>query len=216
MNKKDDCDYIFKVVLIGDSGVGKSNLLSRFCKNEFTLESRSTIGVEFATKTMSADEKIIKAQIWDTCGQEQFRAIAKTYYRGAVGALIVFDITKSTSFENLDKWYNDIKENAEPNIVIMLVGNKCDLSNLREVDTAKAMEYAEKRNMAYIEASALEATNVDIAFQRVIGEIYQLYLNSRSNKQGESKDVGEGKDIVIQARTSAPQKPKEGGCCGNN
>jgi Ras-related protein Rab-11A len=216
MAKKDDCDYIFKIVLIGDSGVGKSNLLSRFCKNEFTLESRSTIGVEFATKTMSADEKVIKAQIWDTCGQEQFRSIAKTYYRGAVGALIVFDITKESSFKNVERWYSDIKENAEPNIVIMLVGNKCDLSNLREVKTDDATKFAEERNMAYIESSALESTNVDIAFQKVIGEIYQLYLNSRGNKQGDGKDVGEGKDIVIQAKNSAStKKPKEGGCCGN-
>jgi len=103
-------DYLFKVVVIGDSGVGKSNLLSRFTRNEFNLESKSTIGVEFATRTVSMEGKTIKAQIWDTAGQERYRAITSAYYRGAVGALVVYDITKDVSFTNVSKWLAELKE----------------------------------------------------------------------------------------------------------
>ena len=117
-------DYLFKVVVIGDSGVGKSNLLSRFTRDEFNLESKSTIGVEFATRSVSIEGKMIKAQIWDTAGQERYRAITSAYYRGAVGALIVYDITKDTSFENVEKWLAELKENASTDITMMLVGNK--------------------------------------------------------------------------------------------
>ena len=98
------------VVVIGDSGVGKSNLLSRFTRNEFNLESKSTIGVEFATRSVSIEGKTIKAQIWDTAGQERYRAITSAYYRGAVGALVVYDITKDISFENVEKWLGELKE----------------------------------------------------------------------------------------------------------
>jgi len=100
----DDYDYLFKVVIIGDSGVGKSNLLSRFTRNEFHLDSKSTIGVEFATRSIQHDGKIIKAQIWDTAGQERYRAITSAYYRGAVGALLVYDISKRLTFENVERW----------------------------------------------------------------------------------------------------------------
>ncbi|CAJ1353595.1 unnamed protein product [Effrenium voratum] len=107
MARDDDYDYLFKVVLIGDSGVGKSNLLSRFTRDEFNLESKSTIGVEFATKSITTNGKVIKAQIWDTAGQERYRAITSAYYRGAVGALLVYDISKRVTFENLERWLQD-------------------------------------------------------------------------------------------------------------
>ena len=107
--KDEDYDYLFKVVLIGDSGVGKSNLLSRFTQNQFNIESKSTIGVEFATKTIVTEGKTIKAQIWDTAGQERYRAITSAYYRGAVGALVVYDITKDISFENVEKWLAEVR-----------------------------------------------------------------------------------------------------------
>ena len=103
--ENDEYDYLFKIVLIGDSGVGKSNLLSRFTKNEFNLESKATIGVEFATKAITLENgQHVKAQIWDTAGQERYRAITSTYYRGALGALLVYDITRSKSFESVERW----------------------------------------------------------------------------------------------------------------
>lgn len=106
-------DMLFKIVLVGDSGVGKTNLLTRFSKNEFSLESKTTIGVEFATKTITTESgQVIKAQIWDTAGQDRYRAIASSYYKGAVGALLVYDITKEKSFENVEKWLAELRDNG--------------------------------------------------------------------------------------------------------
>lgn len=130
------------VVLIGDSGVGKSNLLSRFTRNEFNLDSKSTIGVEFATRSIQIDNKTIKAQIWDTAGQERYRAITSAYYRGAVGALLVYDISKSLSFENVTRWLKELRDHADSNIVIMLVGNKTDQRHLRAVPTDDGKNFA--------------------------------------------------------------------------
>lgn len=130
------------VVLIGDSGVGKSNLLSRFTRNEFNLDSKSTIGVEFATRSIQVDSKTIKAQIWDTAGQERYRAITSAYYRGAVGALLVYDISKHQTYENVTRWLKELRDHADANIVIMLVGNKSDLRHLRAVPTEEAKAFA--------------------------------------------------------------------------
>ncbi|WZY90344.1 hypothetical protein YC2023_047079 [Brassica napus] len=121
---QDDYDYLFKVVLTGDSGVGKSNLLSRFTKNDFSHDSRSTIGVEFATRSIQVDDKIVKAQLWDTAGQEsRYRAITSAYYRGAVGALLVYDVTRHVTFENAERWLNELRGHTDANTVIMLVAS---------------------------------------------------------------------------------------------
>merc|ERR1711959_508832 len=138
MSKDDEYDYLFKVVIIGDSGVGKSNLLSRFTRNEFNLESKSTIGVEFATRSIQVDTKTIKAQIWDTAGQERYRAITSAYYRGAVGALLVYDISKHQTYENVTRWLKDLRD-------------------LRAVPTEEAKEFASQNGLSFIETSALDA-----------------------------------------------------------
>jgi small GTP-binding protein len=135
------------VVLIGDSGVGKSNLISRFTKNDFIVESKSTIGVEFGTRTLKISGKTIKAQIWDTAGQERYRAIVSAYYRGAVGVLLVYDITKKQTFENVSRWLNELREHADEDIVILLVGNKCDLRHIRAVSTEEGTSFAGNRKM---------------------------------------------------------------------
>lgn len=132
------------VVLIGDSGVGKSNLLLRFTKNDFLMESKSTIGVEFATRTLKVSGKTIKAQIWDTAGQERYRAITSAYYRGAVGALLVYDITKKQTFDNTERWLTELREHADEDIVILLVGNKSDLRHIRAVSTEEGSAFAGK------------------------------------------------------------------------
>jgi len=121
-------DLLFKIVLVGDSGVGKSNLLSRFTRNTFTVDEKSTIGVEFATRIIPMnDQKKIKAQIWDTAGQERYRAITNAYYRGALGAILVFDVTRKTSFDNIPRWLRELRDHANKDIVLILVGNKSDL-----------------------------------------------------------------------------------------
>uniref|UniRef100_A0ACD5XF67 Uncharacterized protein n=1 Tax=Avena sativa TaxID=4498 RepID=A0ACD5XF67_AVESA len=167
-------DYLFKIVLIGDSGVGKSNILSRFTRNEFCLESKSTIGVEFATRTLQIEGKTVKAQIWDTAGQERYRAITSAYYRGAVGALLVFDITKRQTFDNVERWLRELRGHADANIVVMLVGNKSDLNHLRSVPEEDSQAFSEKEGLSFLETSAMEAVNVEKAFHTVLSEIHQI------------------------------------------
>jgi len=173
--KEDDPDYLFKVVLIGDSGVGKSNLLTRFTRNDFTMDSKATIGVEFSTRALVVEDKNIKAQVWDTAGQEKFRAITSAYYRGAIGALLVYDITRQTTFDHLDRWLNELVGHVDKNCVIMLVGNKCDLEPMRVVSTEQAAQWAKEHNMQFLETSALDKTNVDQAFISLITDIYQRF-----------------------------------------
>ncbi|XP_078123253.1 ras-related protein Rab-25-like isoform X2 [Sander vitreus] len=142
MGSDESYNFVFKVVLIGESGVGKSNLLSRFTKNEFNHDSRTTIGVEFSTRTVQLDNYAIKAQIWDTAGLERYRAITSAYYRGAVGALLVYDISKHLTYESVDRWLKELFDHADPHIVVMLVGNKRDLDTLRTVPTEEAKDFA--------------------------------------------------------------------------
>ncbi|KAG0592890.1 hypothetical protein M758_1G279500 [Ceratodon purpureus] len=209
----DEYDYLFKVVLIGDSGVGKSNLLSRFTRNEFCLESKSTIGVEFATRSIQVDGKTIKAQIWDTAGQERYRAITSAYYRGAVGALLVYDITKHVTYENVERWLKELRDHADSNIVIMLVGNKSDLKHLRGVSTDDAQAFAEKEGLSFIETSALESTNVEKAFQRILTEIYRIVSKKAlASEENTTEGPGQGTNIV-PLDNNAPDLKKKG-CCG--
>ncbi|PHU14918.1 Ras-related protein YPTC6 [Capsicum chinense] len=206
----EEYDYLFKIVLIGDSGVGKSNLLSRFTRNEFSLESKSTIGVEFATRTLQVEGKMIKSQMWDTAGQERYRAITSAYYRGALGALLVYDVTKPTSFENVSRWLQELRDHADSNIVIMLIGNKTDLKHLRAVATEDAQSYAETERLSFVETSALEATNVDKAFQMNLSEIYRrISKKSLSSDDPAHANIKQGKTLVIGAEEVHTNKA----CC---
>jgi len=167
-------DYVFKIVLIGDSAVGKSQLLARFARNEFSLDSKATIGVEFQTRTLMIDHKTVKAQIWDTAGQERYRAVTSAYYRGAVGAMLVYDITKRQTFDHVARWLEELRGHADSNIIIMLIANKCDLGNLRAVPIDDAKEFAQREGLFFLETSALEAINVETAFLTVLTEIYRI------------------------------------------
>lgn len=140
----------------------------RFTKNEFNPDSKSTIGVEFATRSISFEKKVIKAQIWDTAGQERYRAITSAYYRGAVGALLVYDITKPQTFVNAERWLRELREHADDDIVIMLVGNKSDLKHVRAVGTEEAITFAEENGLFFIETSALDSSHVEEAFTRIL------------------------------------------------
>ncbi|PVG00577.1 GTPase [Serendipita vermifera] len=204
-------DYLFKVVLIGESGVGKSNLLTRFTRNEFTLDSKSTIGVEFATKSINVDDKVIKAQIWDTAGQERYRAITAAYYRGAVGALLVYDISKRDTFTKVARWLKELKDHADSNIAIILVGNKSDLANLRAVPTDEAKQFAAENGLSFIETSAMNGGNVDTAFKNILTDIYHI-VSSKSLEAGPDiiKPSG-GEKIVIPPSTET--RANEGSKC---
>ncbi|KAL6290540.1 hypothetical protein ACE6H2_008050 [Prunus campanulata] len=165
-------DYVFKVVVIGDSAVGKTQILSRFTKNEFCFDSKSTIGVEFQTRTVTIKGKLIKAQIWDTAGQERYRAVTSAYYRGALGAMLVYDITKRQTFDHVARWVEELRAHADSSIVIMLVGNKADLGEQRDVPTEDAVEFAEDQGLFFSETSAFSGENVDTAFFSVLEKIY--------------------------------------------
>ncbi|VDL77741.1 unnamed protein product [Nippostrongylus brasiliensis] len=201
---------IISVVLIGDSGVGKSNLLSRFTRNEFNLESKSTIGVEFATRSIQVEGKTVKAQIWDTAGQERYRAITSAYYRGAVGALLVYDIAKHVTYENVERWLKELRDHADQNIVIMLVGNKSDLRHLRAVPTDEAKIYAEKHQLSFIETSALDSTNVEAAFTNILTEIYKSVSNKHVGTDRMVPLPSSGVDI-----TSSTNENQKKQCCSS-
>ena len=205
---------VSSVVLIGDSGVGKSNLLLRFTRNEVDLDSKTTIGVEFATRSLSIQGKTIKAQIWDTAGQERYRAITSAYYRGAVGALLVYDITKKNTFESVERWLNELKDHADSKIVVMLVGNKCDLKDERRVTVEEAKEAAHKFNLSFLETSALEATNVDESFKRVLEEIHALNKpNPVSGRIGSPLQEREAEPITLDAQPRSSSKGYKSKCC---
>ncbi|CAB4270298.1 unnamed protein product [Prunus armeniaca] len=172
INGQEKIDYVFKVVVIGDSAVGKTQILSRFTKNEFCFDSKSTIGVEFQTRTVTIKGKLIKAQIWDTAGQERYRAVTSAYYRGALGAMLVYDITKRQTFDHVARWVEELRAHADNSIVIMLVGNKADLGEQRDVPTEDAVEFAEDQGLFFSETSAFSGENVDTAFFSVLEKIY--------------------------------------------
>ncbi|KAH7689469.1 Small GTPase superfamily ARF/SAR type protein [Dioscorea alata] len=209
-------DYVFKVVLIGDSAVGKSQLLARFSRDEFSLDSKATIGVEFQTRTLAIDHKTVKAQIWDTAGQERYRAVTSAYYRGAVGAMLVYDITKRQSFDHITRWLEELRGHADKNIVIMLVGNKCDLGTLRAVPTEDAKEFAQSENLFFMETSALESTNVESAFLTVLTEIYRIVSKKSLVANDEPESVGsssllKGTKIVVPGQE--PPGAAKSACC---
>ncbi|KAK3043347.1 hypothetical protein RJ639_002649 [Escallonia herrerae] len=222
----DDYDYLFKVVLIGDSGVGKSNLLSRFTRNEFSLESKSTIGVEFATRSIRVDDNVVKAQIWDTAGQERYsilphcmqiiailyRAITSAYYRGAVGALLVYDVTRHVTFENVERWLKELRDHTDSNIVIMLVGNKADLRHLRAVSTEDAKAFAERESTFFMETSALESMNVENAFTEVLTQIYRVVSRKALDVGDDPAALPKGQTINVGAKDDVSAMKKVG-CC---
>ncbi|CAJ1970948.1 unnamed protein product [Sphenostylis stenocarpa] len=207
-------DYLFKVVLIGDSGVGKSNILSRFTRNEFCLESKSTIGVEFATRTLQVEGKTVKAQIWDTAGQERYRAITSAYYRGAVGALLVYDITKRQTFDNVQRWLRELRDHADSNIVIMMAGNKSDLNHLRAISTEDAQSLAEKEGLSFLETSALEAYNVEKAFQTILFDIYHIISKKALAAQDATSSTGLPQGTIINVSNTQDNTPSRS-CCSN-
>ncbi|ERM95259.1 ras-related protein Rab11A [Amborella trichopoda] len=194
-------DYVFKVVLIGDSAVGKSQILARFARNEFSLDSKATIGVEFQTRTLVIQHKTVKAQIWDTAGQERYRAVTSAYYRGAVGAMLVYDITKRQSFDHVPRWLEELRGHADKNIVIILIGNKSDLEDQRVVPAEDAREFAQKEGLFFLETSALESTNVETAFLTVLTEIFNIvnkkHLVADQDQSNGNAPLPSGKKIVI-------------------
>ena len=165
-------DYLFKIIVLGDCAVGKSNILSKYSKNIFNKSSKSTIGVELFTKFYKYENKLIKVNIWDTAGQERFTSMITTYYKGAKGALLVYDITRRNTFNNIDNWLKELIAINSDKISIMLIGNKNDLSLLRRVSKSEAQYKANKYGIKFYETSALDSSNINHAFEDLIKDIY--------------------------------------------
>ena len=157
----------FKIVVVGSSGVGKSAIVQRLIDGTFREEGQSTVGVEFKSFVCPLDDQSVKLQIWDTAGQERFKSVSKAYFRNAVGAILVYDITNETSFEDLTNWLNDLQSLCNPNAYILLVGNKGDLENQRQVGVQQAKDFAEQHKLEYLETSALSGQNVTESFTRL-------------------------------------------------
>lgn len=197
---KPDYDYLFILVLIGDSGVGKSCLLLRFADDKWTDSYISTIGVDFKIRTIELDQKTIKLQIWDTAGQERFRTISSTYYRGAHGIIVVYDVTNHTSFDNVSRWLTEIDKYAREGVNKILVGNKSDHTTpeeggpnaQRQVTKQQGKEFADSKGIPFLETSAKIGTFVDTAFLMMAHDIKtkMTTVPGRDTGFGSNKDGG--------------------------
>ena len=186
-------DYLFKIIVVGDCGVGKSNILSKYSKNIFNKSSQITMGVELITKYYKYENKIIKVNIWDTAGQERFTSMITTYYKGAKGALLVYDITRKITFDNIDNWLKELISINSNKISICLIGNKNDLSLLRQVSKKDAQIKANKYGIKFYETSALDSSNIKFAFEELIKDIY---IKTKNNFYTDNnKNNGFGLDL---------------------
>lgn len=199
-------DYLFKLLLIGDSGVGKSCLLLRFADDTYTNDYISTIGVDFKIKTVELDGKTVKLQIWDTAGQERFRTITSSYYRGAHGIIIVYDVTDQESFNNVKTWLQEIDRFGTAGVLKLLVGNKNDLADKKVVDTEVAQEFADSIGIPFIETSALDSSNVEEAFLIMTKQIKESVAKQQ-------KDNGRSDDKANVNLKGQSLTGSNGGCC---
>ena len=209
--KNDDYDYLFKLIIIGDSYVGKTNIMSQYIKKEFNENSKSTIGVEFGNKIIKIDDKIIKAQIWDTAGQERYKSITSAYYKGAKGAFIVYDITSKTTFNSVDKWIQDLNLYGDKNLTLLLIGNKSDLEEKRQIKKEDGEEKAKSFRLGFIETSACTGENIDKAFDILLKEVCNKYHVEISNNE-ELENVNKGKNIEIEIEEENNTVKKKS-CC---
>lgn len=208
---KRDYDHLFKLVLIGDSGAGKSCLLLRFADDAFTDSYITTIGVDFRFKTIPVEKKTIKLQIWDTAGQERFRTITSAYYRGADGIILVYDTCDRESFQHVDDWLNEVNRYVNESTCKILVGNKSDLESERQVSTEEAQKKAEELGMAFIETSAKEATNVEQAFSMMSAELISKREQQGAGQKRQQGGVGL---LTPKAAGGAGAKGPCAGCTG--
>ena len=204
-------EQLYKIIIIGDSGVGKSNILNRYLRNEFKQDSKSTVGVEFGSKQLKVCGTNIKLQIWDTAGQERYRSITSAYYKGSRGCFLVYDITSAQSFENIEKWYEEIIKTVDKDLSIILVGNKSDLENERQVTVEMGQDKAKNLNCPFFETSALNNTYIDTVFTTISEDIYNRCKNApKIDDEDDDFEIVPKDDKIININM---EKLKEKTCC---
>lgn len=199
-------EFKFKVVIVGDSSVGKTNLVKRFMNNTFIKDSKATVGVEFMSKTFIVNKKVFKVELWDTAGQERYKAITAAYYKGAKGAMIVYDVTSKSTFDNVDKWCNELRMKGSNNINIIMIGNKTDLKDNIVINSDMSQEKGKFLQIPVMETSALDSSNVKEAFYLLIQEMYLSFIN-KENNNAKSDSIEEGVSLDAQ------KKEDKKGCC---
>lgn len=209
MSKK--YDYVFKILTLGESSVGKSCLLLRFCDNTFDSSHVTTVGIDFKTKICHIGDSVIKLQVWDTSGQERFKTVTKNYYKGGDGILLVYDITDRESFDSMKNWIKQIEMHAKPTAFKILVGNKCDLINERKVTYEEGYELAQEFKINFFESSAKDNTNVVEVFDSLTKQILDL---AKQNQQNDLADQTID-DKKIPSESMKERNNSKGGrkCC---
>ena len=187
---QNEYDYLFKILLIGNSGVGKSSILLSFIENKFIESFLPTIGVDFKIKTLFLNNKNIKMQIWDTAGQERFKTITSSYYKGAHGIFLVYDISDRKSYEDIETFLNEIDNICNENVVKVIIGNKCDLENERSINSKEASIFAERNNVSFLECSAKNKININKIFEFMAENLVGVYQNIEKKKKKMNKDFG--------------------------
>ena len=216
MDEEEESSYelLYKVIIIGDTAVGKSNILSRYVKDEFSSNSKSTVGVELGIKFLKIKNTKTKIQIWDTAGQERYRAITSSYFKGSNGCFIVYDITNEASFNNIENWYEQIQKETSSDLPILLVGNKCDLEDERKVPIEKGKEKAKNLNCAFFETSALKKINIDKIFEELVNNIYEKTGGNKNDDDINIELIKDDKGINLNDDKNDGKDSKKGGCCG--